>query len=257
MAYAAGPIAALCRWLVTSREVTNFTYDLTELNVRHLASLQAHVLGLPYELVIGYLGEPQHDAELIEHIRQKTATSDRSFAADSEVRFGRRLGWYGFVRALKPRLVIETGVDKGLGACLIAAALRRNAAEGCTGKYYGTDINPRAGYLLSGVYSEFGSVLYGDSLTTLAALDEEVDLFINDSDHSPVYEGLEYQAIRRLLSSRAIVLGDNSHYTGELLAFSQAEGREFIYFQERPSGHWYPGGGIGISFPRRAAHARN
>ena len=35
--------------------------------------------------------------------------------------YGRRLGWYALVRALKPRTVVETGADKGLGSCVLAA----------------------------------------------------------------------------------------------------------------------------------------
>lgn len=47
------------------------------------------------------------------------------------------------------------------------------------GKYYGTDINPKAGYLLSGSYKEFSNILYGDSIESLASLDETIDLFIS------------------------------------------------------------------------------
>ncbi len=185
---------------------------------------------------------------LIDHVRTTTMNSDRAFLADRSIRFGRRLGWYALARALKPRIIIESGVDKGLGACLLAAALRRNARDGDCGHYFGTDINPHAGYLLSGPYAEFGTLLYGDSVATLRTFNSNIDIFINDSDHSPEYEALEYLAIKDKLSEQAIILGDNAHCTDKLLEFSVRECRQFLYFQERPSGHWYPGGGIGISF---------
>ena len=38
-------MAASGRWLVTSREHTNFTYDLTARNLRHLAHWVADVIG--------------------------------------------------------------------------------------------------------------------------------------------------------------------------------------------------------------------
>src|SRR5690606_983731 len=97
---------------------------------------------------------------------------------------------------LKPRCVVETGLDKGHGAVLLCAALQRNAAEGARhGQYYGTDINPAAGYLLSGPYAMYGKILVGDSIASLKTLTDPIDLFINDSDHSADYEYAEYRSI--------------------------------------------------------------
>ena len=166
-------------------------------------------------------------------------------------RYGRRIGWYAFVRICKPKIVIETGVDKGLGSCVLAAAIKRNREEGHEGRYIGTDINPLAGYLLDGEYRESGEVIYGDSIETLSGLDVSIDLFINDSDHSADYEAREYATVEKKLSDSAIVLGDNSHVTDKLMEFSQESGRDFLFFSEKPRDHWYPGAGIGISFRRK------
>lgn len=239
----------LAKWLVHSNEYTNLTYNLEEINKRYLAALIAHLLGKDYSTIMGYMDEAEGDAKLKWHIERATAASPFVLVADREVKFGRRLGWYAFVRATKPQVVIETGVDKGLGSCLIAAALMRNCEEGFEGRYFGTDINPDAGYLLSGKYAEYGQILYGDSISTLRSFDSSIDLFINDSDHSADYEGEEYEVIAPKLSDCAIVLGDNSHGTDKLLNFSLKHGRQFIFFAEKPSAHWYPGGGIGISVP--------
>ena len=146
--------------------------------------------------------------------------------------------------------MVETGVDKGLGACLLTAALRRNATENHEGRYFGTDKDPAAGYLLSGEYANYGRILYGDSIESLRKLDGEIDLFINDSDHSSKYEADEYRTIAEKLSKDSIILGDNSHATDALLKFSLETNRHFVFFQEKPKDHWYPGAGIGISFKR-------
>ena len=137
-----------------------------------------------------------------------------------------------------------------MGACLLTAALKRNAQEGYEGRYFGTDINPLAGYLLSGDYANYGSILYGDSIESLKKFGSDIDLFINDSDHSAEYEAEEYKTIANMLSQYAVILGDNSHCTDKLLEFSLEANRHFIFFQERPKKHWYPGAGIGISFRR-------
>jgi predicted O-methyltransferase YrrM len=163
--------------------------------------------------------------------------------------FGRRLGWYAVARAIKPGTVVETGVERGHGAVILCAALMRNATEGHPGRYYGTDINPEAGYLLTEPYSAMGNILYGDSIESLKALDGTIDLFINDSDHSAEYEYREYHTVAHKLSPGAIILGDNAHVTDSLALFARETGRRFIFFREEPKNHWYPGAGIGISFP--------
>ena len=240
----------LLKWLLTSRELTNFTYDLEEDNRHYLAAMIADVSGQPYQVVLGYFREVEGDAELRAHLESATRTSELAFMADSPVRYGRRIGWYALARALKPKVVIETGIDKGLGSCVLTAALRRNSREGAAGRYYGMDINPKAGYLLSGEYAKYGQVLYGDSIESLRAFEGSIDLFITDSDHSADYEAREYHVIADKLSPGAVILGDNAHCNDKLLQFSLANGRRFLFFKEQPKDHWYPGGGIGISFKR-------
>ncbi len=250
LAYFLKPLANLVKWLFTSRETTNFTYDLEETNERYLASLIADIANEKFDVIMTYIKEIATDRDLRTHIAMATQGSDWAFIADKEARYGRRVGWYALVRALKPKIIIETGVDKGLGACVLTAALRKNHQEGHEGRYFGTDIKPKAGYLLSGEYANYGRILYGDSIKSLQDFNGSIDLFVNDSDHSDEYEAEEYRTIANKLSEHSVILGDNSHCTDKLLEFSLATNRHFVFFREKPKEHWYPGGGIGISFKR-------
>jgi hypothetical protein len=238
-------------WLFQSREFTNYTYSLTAINKRYLAALIASITGIDYTKAIGYLAEIEDNHELRNYLETAVHASSDSYLMDAQIRYGRRIGWYALVRATKPHVVVETGVDKGLGSCILAAALRKNAEEGDFGHYYGTDINPRAGSLFGGEYARFGRILYGDSIASLQNLHETIDLFINDSEHSADYEEREYKTVAGKLAGDSIILGDNSHATDKLLEFAIATQRSFLFFQEVPLGHWYPGAGIGIAFPRR------
>lgn len=244
------PLGHTFTWLFTSRETTNHTFDLTPLNRHTLTAQIADVVGQPHETIQAYIDELEADEALRNHIIGMTRQAPYRGISDLTVRYSRRLGWYAMVRATKPSVVIETGVDKGLGACVLTAALLRNREEGHPGRYYGTDINPQAGYLLRGRYAEVGEILYGDSIQSLKALEGPIDLFINDSDHSAEYEGREYATIEPKLSPQAIVLGDNSHITDELLNFAIRTGRSFQFFKEETAHHWYPGAGIGFAFRR-------
>jgi len=178
-------------------------------------------------------------------------SSKERYVADPVARFGRRMGWYCLIRATKPRLCVETGTDKGLGTCVMAAALMRNAAEGHPGKVLGMDLNPNAGYLLQAPYDQFGRLVAGDSHASIRALQEPVDFFIHDSDHSPEHEAAEFKLIQSKLAPRALVLSDNAEMTDELLKFARATKREFLFFTELPRGHWAHGCGIGVAFPAR------
>lgn len=241
-------VKELLRWLVRSREYTNFTYDLTDLNKEYLASFVATVTGADRDTALRYIQELEADEGLIAHIDTLTQSSGERSFADLGARYGKRLGWYAIARIVKPRVVVETGVEKGLGACVLTAALLRNKDEGFPGYYYGTDIQPRAGYLLQGKYADVGRILYGDSLQSLENLEASLDLFINDSDHSSEYERREYEAIRNKLTEGAIIIGDNAHETRNLLDFAVQTNRAFLFFSEKPRRHWYPGGGIGVAF---------
>jgi len=183
-----------------SREVTNFTYDLEQRNVRYLYALISEVTGRPYSEIEIFAFEAINNETLRSHLRVMHQDPLRRQFADERLKWGRQLAYYILVRAMKPKVVVETGVDKGLGAIAIAAAIQRNQRDGFVGRYYGTDINPDAGYLLSGEYAAFGEILVGDSAGILASFQSPIDFFVFDSERTPQYEALEYQKVREKLT---------------------------------------------------------
>lgn len=248
MSVALKPVGRAVEWTFKSREHYNYSYELEPLNVDYLASYVSVVTGDSFANVRNYIREIETDQALRDHVVRLNAASKERYVADREARFGRRMGWYAMIRATKPRLVIETGVDKGLGSCVIAAALLRNLNEGRPGDLIGLDINPNAGYLLTAPYDKVGKVVFGDSLASIASIKQPIDFFIHDSDHSEEHEEKELKAIEGKLSSRALVLSDNAEATSKLLEFAQRTGRQFLFFGEKPRKHWWPGDGIGVAF---------
>lgn len=246
MGYYREPLEIIDKWVRLDKETSNFYYKLTPLNRDQLAQVIASVTGESYDRIVGYFDELEGDAELRGHLEK--ALRGTRYGEDIEIEYSRRLGWYAFVRVLKPQVVVETGVDHGVGSCVLASALLRNIEEGHEGKYYGTEIRVEAGQLFSGKYASAGKILYDDSITSLRNLEEKIDLFVNDSDHSGDYEYQEYLTVADKLSERAVILGDNAHVTDSLSRFSRESGRKFVFFAEKPAGHWYPGAGIGISY---------
>lgn len=235
-------------WALKRTEISNYYYDITPRNRKDLAFLVSFVTGKSLNEIEGYLVEVETDFD-ISNLLTKFQLSNKNLR-DSNMALARRIGWYAFARALKPKVIVETGVHHGVGSLVLTSAVRRNINEGYLGKYFGTDIDLSAGKLLKEPFSKFGEILYGDSIQSLKRLDEaSVDIFVNDSDHDPEYELLEYKTILPKLTQVGIILGDNSHATDSLRKFSEEHGRRFIFFKEEPLNHFYNGAGIGISLP--------
>ncbi|RAO26404.1 hypothetical protein PSN13_06432 [Micromonospora saelicesensis] len=242
-------LRASARWLVTSREHHNYTYELTKLSRHHLTWFVSVVCDIPVKQVRGYVAEIESDDVLRHHIEQATATAARRGLADKKVRYARRVGWYAIVRATHPAQVVETGVDKGLGTCVLASALLRNAQEGHPGRVTSLDINPEAGYLARvAPWAEVVDLVIGDSIASIGALDRPVDLFLHDSDHSRAHEKREFDAVEPKLAPGAILLTDNVTSTNVLAEHAERTGRRFLAYRESPANHWYPGDGIGVAW---------
>lgn len=245
----AAVLGSTARWLFTSREHHNYTYELTKLNTEHLAWFVAEICSVPVSQVRKWIAELDGDTLLRQHIEQTTAGAARRGLADRWVHYARRAGWYAIVRARKPQHVVETGVDKGLGTCVIASALLRNAAEGHPGRVTSLDINPEAGYLAKDEpWAEVVDLVIGDSIASIKAMDRPVDLFLHDSDHAAQHERNEFTVVEPMLSPDAMLLSDNATVTNVLPQHAEATGRRFLAFREQPARHWYPGDGIGAAW---------
>jgi hypothetical protein len=236
------------RWLFTSKEHTNFTYELEQRNREHLAWWVAEVSGRSVAEVREYFQEADSDTALRRHIRETTMAHPRRGLADPDARYGRRVAWYALVRLLRPAFVVETGADKGLGSVLIAAALLRNGY----GHLTTIDINQDAAYLLAQRYRTVSDIRIGDSIEMLSMLGPGVELSIHDSVIDEGFEARELSAISPKLGDRGVVISDIAHASLALPAWSESRSRRYLHFQEIPVKHWYRGDAMGASVPAGA-----
>lgn len=245
--YLGSPVLRGLSWAFKKTEDSNFYYEISERNLKHLHHFISGSTGSSLEVTKSFGDELLNSKEFAEAIRtfkhSRPALSSFSFAP------GRRIGWYQLVRILKPQVVLETGVHQGVGALVICLALKRNAEEGNPGRYIGADINNDAGALISSLGFDFAQVKIGDSIKSIESLECEVDLYISDSDHTAGYEKRELLAVEGKLAKRGVVVSDNAHVTDVLLEWSVEQQRRFSFHRETPAGHWYPGGGVGLSTP--------
>ena len=189
-----------------------------------------------------YFSEIENDIEFKKDLETKSNRLPRSRELPSPIPLGRRVAWYALIRIYKPKVIVETGTDKGIGSLLIQKALEKNGY----GILYTLDIDRHSGSMFDESDLKKVRFLIGDSIESIKSIND-VDLFIHDSDHSDEHERNEYLAVSPKLTQNALVISDNSHVTDVLFNWSKENNRNFIFIKESPQNHWYQGGGIGIS----------
>lgn len=232
-------------WLVHERETTNFTYELTEINRGQLAWFVSAVTGAGVGQVREWIAELETDERFRSAVTTRLASNPTRRICADQPRLARRYGWYAIVRALQPELVVETGTALGLGSCVIAAALLKNGH----GRLATIDIDDDSGHLIGEPWAEVVDQHVGSSIDVLEKL-QDVDMFLHDSLHTHEYETKELTAVEPNLRPGAVVLSDNAHDSTALSEWAERNGRQYLFFREQPTGHWWPGDGIGIAWTK-------
>ena len=105
----------IIKWAIRSNENTNYTYKLSKKNQLELfKTFEVVFNNSTYKQIKTYFDEIENDQEIRNHIRNSISSSNMKKFADLKIEFSRRVGWYICVRLLKPKIILETGVDKGL-----------------------------------------------------------------------------------------------------------------------------------------------
>lgn len=232
------------RYLLLDPELTNFTYPLA--NEDELIDWVASVLSAERSQIAAYVAEAHEDEDLAAEIKRQVPA--RRKGRHPSAWFGRRLGWYAITRALKPSLVVETGIDAGHGSLLLLRALEHNANEGYDGELVSFDINPQAGWLVPERMRNRWHAIYASTFDALepAVAGREVGMLVHDSEHTYECERFEFRAALAHRASKLALLSDNAHVTTALRDVCAAHGADYHYFQERPEHHFYRGAGIGF-----------
>lgn len=237
-------------YLIHSRELTNFSYELK--NEADIAGFVAGALDADPETVSGLLGELRSDDEFMDELRRRLR---RRASAGREPLLGKRRALYCVVRLMRPRVIIESGVKDGLGSAVLLRALERNEAEGHPGMLLAFDIDPDAGWLVDWkARPERQALFIGDVRDTLRPVLEEngVDLFINDSRHVYDHERFEFEtAIGCGRSPRLVLYCDDASLTPALAQACRALGGRSSRMKEVPRDHYWRGNEIALCVAER------
>lgn len=136
---------------------------------------------------------------------------------------------YAIVRALKPDIVVETGVANGISACYILLAMNANGK----GTLYSIDIadgshlppGKTVGWMMPDWLSSRWQVSLGDAKNLLPGLLKQlqaIDVFIHDSLHTYEHMMFEYQAAYPFIKDNGFLLSDDAVWNSSLLDFAKS-----------------------------------
>jgi len=227
-------------WSVRSREIANFTYETTRESQLVLAAVVAEIANRPPSEIVGYINELAADRELAEHVADVARAPESRWSVDPGFKPGRRLAFYLLARALKPRRVVEAGVDKGLGALLVSRALTLNRAEGHAGDYLGIELDPSKPIPLYERWPDrVGQIIRGSSTDILRKQAAPIDLFIHDTVPEAGHMTEQLATVRLLMAPVGVIA--STWTTPELINHALQHGLKLLTHQEETMDHWFPG----------------
>ena len=147
---------------------------------------------------------------------------------------------YTLVRATRPALVVEFGMSLGLSAIHLASAVRDNGV----GRVVTTELSAAKVVAAKASFAEVGlddviTVLEGDALQTLAAIEEPVNFVLLDG-WKDLYVPV-IQLLQPKLSPGALVIADNT---------GLADAQPYVDYIRDPANDY-----VGVSFPVRNSDA--
>src|SRR5271170_7411138 len=214
----ASPRARLA-YVLLDPEIESFSYEVE--NTAEVIDELAAALGRRPDELAGYAAETQADPELNEllarHLRWRLDIK-------RPPPLGHRLGWYLIVRALKPEVVVETGIYLGLGSVVLLHALERNRREGSPGELLSFDLLPGAGSAVrEAARGGWRRIIGSTHDVLLPALEgRRVDVLFHDTPHSEENQRLEFEAALAHAAPSLLLL-DASGATGPTLEAICAE----------------------------------
>lgn len=230
-------------------EIESFSFELEDEN-EAMAELGA-ALGYPQGELLGYAAETRSDPELNDRLVRHTR-----WRIDVKRRppLGHRLAWYVIVRALKPELIVETGIYLGLGSLVLLRALERNRQEGHPGTLMSFDISPSAGTMVRGDVREGWQRFVGSTGDLLGPALEgrRVGMLIQDTPHTQENQRVEYGAALANADDRLLLLDASGGSAGGLEELCAKRGGSYHNVVLRSHQHVFPGANITFGlFDRR------
>jgi hypothetical protein len=246
--YKKNKLLIIIKYILFGNEISNFTYKIN--NIDEIIDI-AHIITGKKKILI---------KKIIEEINFKNNKFKNIFSVfffkhfekykiDKKI-FGRRIIWYVLARIIKPNLIIESGIDKGLGTGLLTySCYKNNKTNKKKFNYIGIDIKKNCNIFCNknNLLYKNSNIYYSDSLKIIKNLkSKDKIIYISDAKHNYNFEMKEFKLIKKKLSEGSLIISDTS--SGSLRNFSEKNSKNIISFHEEPFDHWYNGAKTIISY---------
>lgn len=140
--------------------------------------------------------------------------------------FGRTL--YSIILAVKPELIVETGVSLGVSSSYILSALHENRR----GRLISVDVEKQAGEIVDDRLRHLWDLRIGESQKVLSTLEiDGIDVFFHDSDHSYSNMMWEFRWAYDRLKEGGVIISDDISWNNSIFDFCQEKGEEVLFLQ--------------------------
>ncbi len=226
-------------YILLDPELESYSFELED--EREVIAGLAIALGRSEAELAAYAEETHSDPELNERLTRHVRWR---FASKRRQPLGTRLAWYILARAMKPELIIETGIYKGLGSLALLRALERNRGDGHPGKLMSFDVSSHAGVLVRAEIREGWQRVIGlTSETLLAALaGRRVGILFQDTLHSEENQRLEFEAALEHSADELALVDCSGGHLKTLENLCDERGGSYHRVPIRPRAHVHPGG---------------
>jgi predicted O-methyltransferase YrrM len=176
----------------------------------------------------GYLEEPFQDEKFYEHLRLSEHIFGESKITSADFYAKKVVLQYALVRALKPAVVLETGVASGVSTAYFLLALKKNGCGALDSIELGdTAFLPPGrspGWVVPDWLRAPWKMHIGDSRELLAPLAQKLaplDIFIHDSLHTYDHMTLEFEQAFPYLKPGGILIADDALWNPAFNEFSE------------------------------------
>jgi hypothetical protein len=183
------------------------------------------MIGQQGEQVDTYLAEIRQNARFYEQLNHARRVRCPHGLSTGGIYYAEGETLYALVRALRPRVIVETGVAEGVSSAFFLRALQDNG----DGQLYSIDLPPSSTHLADGwayympEHETSGWVIpenlkhrwhliLGDSASELPRLLNslvEIDMFLHDSLHTRKHQMFEYETAWPFIKRNGLLLSND------------------------------------------------
>ncbi len=240
------------RYVLFDPEMESYTYTIA--NVDAVLAAIADTTGLPHDRLAAFATETESDPELGDRLASRLRWR---FDVKRRPPVGSRLAWYVLVRAMRPTLVIETGIHHGLGSLMLLRALERNATEGTPGQLLSFDRSADAGWMVDrSRYPDWRQIVGSTQDTLESALaGRQVGALFHDSHHTDELQRIEFGAALHNSAPELLLVDGSGGQFGTLERLADDFGGAYREVVLGAVDHWYQHGVLAFALFRPPADA--